>query len=152
MHVGDDVVVGDGCAGYLHDVVLDLIADVSHVVGALILVASCCTTTAVLEVCVMCLDLEFEVVFGEVIVSFDVDRLLLPFHHFSLVEHVGVVHLLKIELEFVIVRDGDVGSDEGSLVVIKSFAKRSKVLVAVPLCKVGIFEFLFCLHIERAPC
>jgi hypothetical protein len=26
------------------------------------------------------------------------------------------------------------------------------VLVAVPLCKVGILEFLFCLHIERAPC
>ncbi len=40
----------------------------------------------------------------------------------------------------------------GSLVVIKSFAKRSKVLVAVPLCKVGVLEFLFGLHIKRAPC
>ena len=35
-------------------------------------------------------------VFGEVIVSFDVDWLLLPFHHFGLVGHVGVVHLLKM--------------------------------------------------------
>ena len=40
MHVGNDVVVGDRCAGHLHDLVLDLIADVGHVVGALVLVAS----------------------------------------------------------------------------------------------------------------
>jgi hypothetical protein len=26
------------------------------------------------------------------------------------------------------------------------------VLVVGPLCKVGVLEFLFCLHIERAPC
>ena len=45
-------------------------------------------------------------VFGKVIVSFDVDWLLLPFHHFGLVGHVGVVHLLKIELELVFVGDG----------------------------------------------
>ena len=91
-------------------------------------------------------------VFGKVVVNFDVDGLLLPFHHFGLVEHVGVVHLLEIELELVFVGDGDVGSNEGCLVVVNSFAKHSKVLVAVPLCKVGILEFLFCLHIERAPC
>jgi len=60
--------------------------------------------------------------------------------------------LLEIELELVFARDGDVGSDEGGLVVVKSFAERSKVLVAVPFRKVGVLEFLFGLHIERAPC
>ena len=100
----------------------------------------------------MHLDLEFEVVIGEVLIIFDVDRLLLPFHHLGLVKHVGVVHLLDIELELVFVGDGDVGSDEGGLVVVKAFAKRSKVLVVGPLCKVGVLEFLFCFHIERAPC
>ncbi len=63
----------------------------------------------------MHLDLEFKVVFGEVIVSFYVDMLLLPFHHLGLVEHVGVVHLLKIELELVFVGNGDVVMDEGSV-------------------------------------
>jgi hypothetical protein len=67
-------------------------------------------------------------------------------------EHVGVVHLLEIELELFFVGDGDVRSDEGGLVVVKSFAKRIKVLMAVLLCKVGVLEFLFGLHIERAPC
>jgi hypothetical protein len=32
------------------------------------------------------------------------------------------------------------------------FSESSKVLVAVPLCKVCVLEFLFGLHIERAPC
>jgi hypothetical protein len=69
--------------------------------------------------------------------------LLLPFHHLGLVEHVGVVHLL--------VGDGDIGSDEGGLVVVETFTERGKVLVAVPLCEVGILEFLLCLYVERAP-
>ena len=114
MHVGDDVVVGDGCAGYLHDVVLDLIADVSHVVGALIPVASCCTTTAVLEVCVMCLDLEFEVVFGEFVVSFDVDRLLLPFHQPA---HVGGSCVVNCAIVGVLFRFLDIGADASLMVV-----------------------------------
>ena len=69
MHVGDDVIVGDGCAGNLCDVVLDLVANVGHFFGVLILVASCRAAAAVLDVRVMRLDLEFEVVFGEVVVS-----------------------------------------------------------------------------------
>ncbi len=57
MHVGDDVVVGDGCAGNLCDVVLDLVADVGHFFGALILLASCHDAAAVLDVRVVHLDL-----------------------------------------------------------------------------------------------
>ena len=152
MHVGNDVSIGDGCAGDFCDVVLDLVADVGHVLGAFVLVVSCCTTAAVLDVRVVCLVLEFKVVFGKVVVGFDVDRLLLSFHHLGLVKHVGVVHSLEIELELVFVGDGDVGSDEGGLVVIEAFAESGKVLEAVPLRKVGIFEFLLCLHIKMAPC
>ena len=57
MHVGDDVIVGDGCAGNLCDVVLDLVANVGHFFGVLILVASCRAAAAVLDVRVVHLDL-----------------------------------------------------------------------------------------------
>ncbi len=60
--------------------------------------------------------------------------------------------MFEIELELVFVGDGDVGSDEGGLVVVEAFAKRGKVLVAIPLRKLGFLEFLLCLYIERAPC
>ena len=60
--------------------------------------------------------------------------------------------MLEIELELDFVRDGDVRSDEGSLVVIEAFSERGKVLMVVPLCKVGVVEFLLCLYIKRAPC
>ena len=63
-----------------------------------------------------------------------------------------VIHLLEIELELVFVGDGDVGSDEGGLVLVEAFAECSKFLVAVPLRKVGVLKFLLCLHIKRAPC
>ena len=41
---------------------------------------------------------------------------------------------------------------KGCLVIVEAFTKHGKVLVVVPLCKVGVLEFLLCLYIERAPC
>lgn len=69
-------------------------------------------TTAVLSVRVMGFDAQLKIVLGERVVSLGDDGLLLPFHHFGLVEDVGVVHLFRIELEFVLVRDCDVGAHE----------------------------------------
>jgi hypothetical protein len=60
--------------------------------------------------------------------------------------------LLEIELQLVFVGDGYIGSDKGGLVVVKAFTERGKVFVAVPLCEVGVLEFLLCLYVKRAPC
>jgi hypothetical protein len=56
-------------------------------------------------------DAHLEPDLGKCIVGFCDVRLLLPLHHFGLVEYVGVIHLLQIELEFALVRYGDVGAN-----------------------------------------
>ncbi len=90
----DGIVVGDGCAYNFGNVVLDLVTDVSHVVGAVIVVAPCRGAAAVLDVCVVGLDSRLKVVFGPCVVSLGGRGFLFPFHHLGLIEHVGVVNLL----------------------------------------------------------
>jgi hypothetical protein len=111
-HVGYGIVVCDRCAGDLGNVVLDLVADVGHAVGAFVAVAPGRASAAVLDVCVVGFDTHLEIILGERVVGLGGNRLLLPFHHFCFVEYVGVLHLLQIELEFVLARYGDVGAHE----------------------------------------
>ncbi len=73
-------------------------------------------------------------------VCLDIDGWLLLIEHLGLVKMVGFVHLPQIKLEFVIVHDRDVGSDEGALFIIKSLAKGGEVLVAIPLCVVRVLQ------------
>jgi hypothetical protein len=77
--------------------------------------------------------------------------LLLSLQHVVLVEVVAAVHLLEIKLELVLIRDRDIGADEGLLVVIEALAKSGKVLVAIPFCVVRIFQCFLCLDVKRAP-
>ncbi len=93
-HVGDDIVVGDGCNCNFGNVVLDLVANVRHVNGAVIVVAPCRGAAAVLDVPVVGLDSCLEVVLGPRVVGLDSGGLLFPFHHLGLVENVGIVNLL----------------------------------------------------------
>ncbi len=77
--------------------------------------------------------------------------MLLSLQHVVLVEVVAAVHLLEIKLELVLIRDRDIGADEGLLVVIEALAKSGKVLVAIPFCVVRIFQCFLCLDVKRAP-
>ncbi len=131
VHVGNGIVVGDGCTCYLGIVVLDLVTNVGHVAGAVLVVAPCCATAAVLDVPVVGLDSHLKVVLGACVVGLGGRGLLFPFHHLSLVKNVGTVHSLQVELELVLVQDGDVRLHKGGLVVVKMLSK-GEVLVAVP--------------------
>ncbi len=122
-HVGDGVVVGDRCACDLGNVVLDFVANVGHVVGAVVVVACCSAAAAVLDVRVVSLDLHFKVIFGSRVVGLGSYGLLFPFHHLGLVKKVGAVHFLQIELELVLIRYGDVGSHKGGLVVFETLSE-----------------------------
>ena len=94
-HVGNSIVIGDGCACNFGNVVLDLVANVGHVVGAVIVVAPCHAAATVLDVRVVGLDSCLKVVLGPCIVGLGVGGLLFTFHHLGLVENVGIVPLLK---------------------------------------------------------
>ncbi len=50
-HVGKGIIVSDGCACDFGNVVLDLVTNVGHVVGAVVVVAPCCGATAILDTC-----------------------------------------------------------------------------------------------------
>ena len=68
------------------------------------------------------------------------------------VEAVAVIDFLQVELEFVVICDGNIRSYESALVVIEALPKRCQVFNGVvPLCVVCFLEFLFCLHVEGAP-
>ncbi len=77
--------------------------------------------------------------------------MLLPLQHVVLVEVVAVVHLFEIKLELVLIRDRDVGVDEGLLVILKALAESGKVFVAVPFCVVRVFQCFLCLDVKRSP-
>ena len=90
--------------------------------------------------------------FGKVEVRFGCCWFPLPCQHFLLVEAVAVVDFLQVELEFVIISDGDVRSYERALVIVEVLSNCRQVLDGVvPLCVVCFFEFLFCLCVEGAP-
>lgn len=64
---------------------------------------------------------------------------------------VAVVHFLTVELQFVLVRDGYVGLDEGALIIVKALAKCGEVLVSITFCVVGVFQRFLGFDIEREP-
>jgi hypothetical protein len=70
----------------LANVVLDLVADVGHVVEAVVVVAPCRAATAVLDVRVVGLDSHLEAVLGPRVVGLGGGGLLFPFHHLDLVK------------------------------------------------------------------
>jgi hypothetical protein len=131
-HVGNGIVVADECTCDLGNVVLDLVANVSHVVGAIVVVVPCHATTAVLDVRVVGLDSHLKVVLGAHVVGLGGRGLLFSFHHLGLVKNVGIIHFLQVELELVFVQNGDVRLYEGGLVVVEMLSKGGEVLVAVP--------------------
>jgi hypothetical protein len=94
MHVGNGIIIGDGCTCNFGNVVVDLVTDVSHVVGAVVVVAPCCGPAAVLDVRVMGLVSCFKVVLGLGEVGRGGRGLLFPFHHLGRVKNVGIVNLL----------------------------------------------------------
>ena len=49
------------------------------------------------------------------------------------VEAVDVVHFLQVELEFVIISDGDIKSNERTLVVVKALSTGCQVFVGMVL-------------------
>ena len=55
-------------------------------------------------------------------VSLCCHRLLFPRQHFLLVKAVAVIHIFQIKLKLIIVGNGDVGTDEGTLVVVEALA------------------------------
>ena len=81
------------------NVVLVFAANVGHVVGAVVVVPLGGSATAVLRVGVMRFDKCFEVVLRQILVRLDGAVLLYPLHHLRLVEEVGVIYLLQVELE-----------------------------------------------------
>ena len=90
--------------------------------------------------------------FGKVEVRFGCCWFPLPCQHFLLVEAVAVVDFLQVELEFVIICDGDVRLYKRALVVVEALPECHQVLGGVvPLCVVCFLDFLFCLHVEGAP-
>jgi hypothetical protein len=54
-------------------------------------------------------------------------------------------------LEFVVVGDGDVRSNEGALVVVEALSERGEVFVGVPFGVVIFLQFLLGLHVEGTP-
>jgi hypothetical protein len=54
-------------------------------------------------------------------------------------------------LELVVVNNGDIGSDEGALIIIEALPKCREVFVSVPFCVVFIFWDLLCLDVEGTP-
>ena len=133
--VSDDgkcIIVVDGCTRELCNVIPDLIANLGHVGSTLVIVATSGSATAVLHVRVVCFHKEFEVALGLLIVGFDGGGLALPLHHLGLVEHIGIVDLLEVELQLVFVGDGDVRTNQRVLIVVKLFPKGGDLLGAVP--------------------
>jgi hypothetical protein len=61
-----------------------------------------------------------------------------------------MVDFFEVKLKFVVISYSDVQADEGALIVVKLLAKCCEVLVSVPLCVVGIFKCLLCLHVKGA--
>ena len=86
-----------------------------------------------------------------VVVGFDGRWLLLPRQHFLLVEAVAVVDFLQIKLEFVVVGDGDVRSNEGALVLVEALSERGEVFVGVPFGVVIFLQFLLGMHVKGTP-
>jgi hypothetical protein len=113
-----------------------LVALVHQLVSQLVLVASGGSSSGILLVVVGCFDHRLKVILGAIVVGFGGIGSLLPLQHVVLVKVVAVVHLLEIKLELVLIRNCDVGADEGSLVVIEALAKSGKMFVAVPFCVV----------------
>ena len=60
--------------------------------------------------------------------------------------------MLQVELELVFVQDGDIGAQEGGLVVFKALAKVGDVLVRVPWRKLGVLELFLGLDVKGTPC
>jgi hypothetical protein len=94
MHVGNGNVIGDGCTCNFGNVVLDLVTDVGHVVGAVVVVAPCRGVAAVLDVRVVGFDSCLKVVLGPCVVGLGGGGLLLSFHHLGLVKNVGIINFL----------------------------------------------------------
>ncbi len=83
---------------------MDLVADVSHLVGTLV------SHFVGVAIAVLCVGFEvsdkaFKVRFGLVVVVLDLDWLVFPVYHSILVKTVRCVDLLHVELEFVFIAD-----------------------------------------------
>jgi hypothetical protein len=140
--VGKCIGVVDGCTRELCNLLLDLVSDLGHVGSTLIIVATSGSAAAVVHIRVVCFHEEFEVALGLLVVVFDEGGLVLPVHHLGLVEHVGIVDLLKLELQLVFIGDGDVRTNQRVLIIVESFPKGGEVLKAVPFCKVCVLQLL----------
>ncbi len=55
---------------------------------------------------------------------------------------VAILHLLQIKLLLVLVRDCDIGADEGLLIVVEKLSKGGEVLVTIPFCVVSVIDVI----------
>ncbi len=101
------------------------------------LVAWFALSTAVLFVDFVVPDESFEVCLCFVEIVFDGFSLVLPLCHLFLVKVVQGIHLRKIKLELVFVRDCNAEPFDAHLVVVEALAKSCEMLLAVPLRIVG---------------
>jgi hypothetical protein len=64
---------------------------------------------------------------------------------------VAVVHLLQVELEFVVVHNCYVRADKHALVVVEALPKGGEMFVAIPLGVIPIFQRFLCFDVKEAP-
>ncbi len=131
---------GRACTGKLFDVLADLIAIVCHLIGKVVPVVSCCSAACVLLVGVSGFDNRLKMRLGKGEVCFWRLMATAPTLTFPVCQNVAVIDFFKVKLEFVVISDGAVRSNESTLVVVKALSKDREVFVGmVPLCVVCCF-------------
>ncbi len=128
-----------------------LISNVGYLVGRFIAIASGCPSPSILFVGVGGFDNALEVGLRQVVVGLCGCWLLFSHQHLLLVEAVAIVDFLQIKLELVVVGNGDVRSDKGTLIIIKALPECREVFVSIPFCVVFLFADLLCLDVEGTP-
>ncbi len=108
-----------------------------------------CPSPSILFVGVSGFDNAIKIGSHQVVVDLCGYWLLFPHQHLLLVEAVAIVDFLQIKLELVLVGNGDVRSDKGTLIIIEVLSKCCEVFVSIPFCVVFLFEDLLCLDIEE---
>jgi hypothetical protein len=127
------------------------ISNVGHLVGRFIAIASGPPSPSILFVGVGGFDNVLKVGSRQVVVGLCGCWLLFPRQHLLLVKAVAIIDFLQIKLELVVVSDGDVRLDEGTLIIIKALPECREVFVSVPFYVVFLFEDLLCLDVEGTP-
>jgi hypothetical protein len=145
------VVVGRHCARNLGNAVADCVATVRELVCRLVLVLARGAAPRVLLKCVGCFHQRFKVLLGERVVGLDGGGMPLSIEHFVLVKIVAVIHLLQIKVEFVVIRDRDVGADEHALVIVEALPKGGRMFVTVTPGVVCVFQHLLHFDVKGAP-